>query len=277
KAGVKRVVAAMPDPDPRNDGAGFALLKEAGIEVATGVMADEAAALNPGHIKLHKEGMPFVRLKLAMSLDGRTALPNGESRWITSEASRADVQLLRAGASALVTGVQTVLDDDPQLRVRDHLSALPHPEETLAVQREVFVLDSNGLTPPDARILSLPGTVVVTGKHARPPKNAQHLECKIGKDGRISLPHFFGALAGREHSEVLLECGATLAGAAMTAGLVDELIIYIAPRFMGAAAKPLLKLPDIVRMSGLVETAITDVQRIGPDIKVTAIPATQKP
>lgn len=271
KAGVRRVVAAMLDPDPRNAGAGMAMLQEAGIEVETGLMAASAAALNPGHIKRHTQALPHVRLKIAASVDGKTALANGNSRWITSPESRADVQKLRARASALVTGVQTVIDDDPQLRVRQELAELPHLEEALAVQREVFVLDSKGRTPLDAKILSLPGTIVVTGQDARLPYQAT-MQCPLGKDGRIALPLFFREVAARGHSEVLLESGGTLAGAAIAAGLVDELVLYMAPRLMGGGAKPLLQLPEIARMADLIGLACKDVRQIGPDIRVTLVP-----
>ena len=269
EAGVAEVHAAMLDPDPRNAGAGMALLKDAGLAVQTGLLAAEAAALNPGHIKRHERGLPYVRLKLAMTLDGRTALASGESRWITSEPARADVQRLRARASALVTGVETIIADDPSLRVREDMIDLPHPKEAREVQREVFVLDSQGRTPAKARALALPGTCLVTGEAAQPPQGAERLTCPLGPDGRIDLPAFFKSLAERGHSEALLECGPTLAGAAIAAKMVDEVVLYAAPSFMGASARPLLHLPEIARMPDLVKATITSTEQLGPDLKIT--------
>ena len=304
KAGVKRVHAAMLDPDPRNAGKGMAALEAAGIATATGLLAAEATALNPGHIKRHTQGLPHVRLKLAMSMDGRTALANGESQWITSPESRADVQFLRAEASALVTGVETIIADDPALRIREELiaphptaarqaqregvapdgqgrvpanaSALPHPEATRQVQREVIVLDGRGRIPPAARILTLPGTLVAAPESVPLPKAAKRLPSAADSQGRIDLPALFKSLAARDHSQVLIECGPTLAGAAIAEGLVDELVLYIAPRFMGADALPLLHLPKIDRMPDLLNAQITQTQQLGPDLKVTLALETRK-
>ena len=287
EAGVERAHVAMLDPDPRNAGAGVKMLEDAGIKVEVGLLADAAAALNPGHVKRHREGMPWVRLKLAMTMDGKTALASGESKWITSEASRLDVQQLRARSSALVTGVQTVIDDNPSLRFRADGLHHPHLDAALAAPRNIYVLDSTGRVPPDAAIMQQPETLLVTGPDATLPANktgrAKNLHTEI-KNGRISLQPFLALLAEREQGEVLFECGATLAGALIAENLVDELVLYIAPTFMGSGAntslertslnKPLLNLPEIDKMADLVRFDIADLRQVGEDVRVTLRPPT---
>ncbi len=284
-AGVTRVVVAMPDPDPRNAGKGIQMLRQAGIEVTCPLLEDSARALNPGHIKRHEVGLPFVRLKLAMSLDGKTALANGQSKWITSTDARLDVQRLRAESAAIVTGVQTVIDDDPLLSVRD-LSMkempdgdtginLPHFREALAVTRPVYILDSRLRTPLNAALLKQDATVLVALDTTKDVHGDVHGESPVltlpatGQQ-RIDLRALLEELARREHNEVLFECGPTLAGALVSARLVDEVVLYVAPSFMGDSARSLLKLPEIDSMSGLVQLTIQDIQKIGPDLRVTA-------
>ena len=273
--GVKEVFVAMQDPDPRNAGKGIRALEAAGISVQTGLLATAAARLNPGHIKRHCEGLPYTRLKLAMTMDGRTALANGESRWITSDASRRDVQRLRARSSAIVTGVQTVIDDKPSLRVRPAGLELPHPEAALSLVRPIYILDSSGRLPLDAGILRQKEVVLVTGVGLPLPLSVTRLEVAT-KDGRIDLRGFLTLLAEAEHSEVLFECGATLGGSLLSEGLVDELVLYVAPAFMGAGARPLLNLPEIDRMSDLVRLDTVDIRRLGTDVRITLRPFRQQ-
>ena len=227
-----RVVAAAEDPHPRNRGAGFELLEAAGIEVVRALDPDAAEALNPGHLKCHAHNRPYVRLKLAATMDGLTALPNGESQWITSAAARLDVQRLRAQSSAIVTGANTVLDDDPQLTVRD-----PHIDPRfssliLSRARPVYVLDSNARTTRDARVYANPQARQVCGVHAR-SDHPQSMRINTNPAGRIDLSEFFAKLAAEGVLEVLVESGAVLAGAVLEAGLVDELVLYMAPKLMG--------------------------------------------
>ncbi len=277
EAGVTRVVAAMEDPNPLVAGQGLAQLQQAGIEVQCGLLEAEAAALNPGFIKRMRQGLPYVRCKLAMSLDGRTAMANGESRWITGEAARRDVQELRARSAAIVTGVGTVLADDPSLNVRLRPDAMPTELELHQPVR--VVLDSNLQMPADAKMLSLPGVTVVICGAARDPLARSRLESsgalvvRRAADGeRIDLRSAFEFLAAEEINEILLEAGPTLAGPALAAGLVDELVIYIAPHLMGDSARGLLHLPGLEKMQDRIALEISDVRSVGKDIRVTARP-----
>ncbi len=271
EAGVTRVVVAMLDPDPRNAGRGVAMLEAAGIEVKTPFMADSAARIMQGHIKRFSKGLPLVRLKLAMTLDGKTALASGESKWITSAQARADVQQWRARSAAIVTGVDTVIADNPRLTVRAEELAIAEADVAAGVARPVYVLDTQGRIPVESHLLQMPDTVVVT---ARPDLNLPCEALVLPLEGdRINLNALLNALAQREHSEVLFECGATLAGAILNAGLVDELILYVAPRFIGASGRSLLNLPEVDRMCDLAELTINDVTQIGPDIRLIAGPA----
>ncbi len=270
EAGIARVVAAMTDPDPRNAGAGFRILRDAGVEVVTPLMLASARQLNPGHVMRHETGRPFVRLKLAMSLDGRTALASGESRWITGVDARRDVQRYRARSSAIVTGVQTIIDDDPLMTVRG--ADLQHESGDLAsaVPRTLYVLDSQCRIPAGARVLSNANTVVVCTE----PVSGALPHIVVGKDpeGRVCLQQLLRTLAERDCAEVLFECGATLAGALVREQLFDELIIYTAPTLMGDGARSLLNVPEIVKMTDLPRLNIADVRMVGRDIRVIATP-----
>ena len=271
KAAVSRVVASSVDPDNRNAGRGFSKLREAGIVVDL-QPSDSANRLIRGHSKRYLEGKPFVRLKLAMTLDGKTALNNGESKWITSEEARADVQKLRAQSSAIVTGVQTVIDDDPSVQVSGELPGVRHRAEAISLVRPVYILDSNLRTPAGARLLENENTVMVCVEGAS-RSDQRHEVIEISSDqGRVCLEKFVSTLASREHSEVLFECGATLGGAMIRAGLVDEVIIYVAPSLIGTGGRSLLNLPEIDRMSDLINLSVREVRMVGRDIRITASP-----
>ena len=261
-AGVIRVVAAMADPNPQVAGRGLDLLRAAGVVVDCGLLEAEARALNPGFIQRMTTGRPWVRVKLAMSLDGRTALASGESQWLTGEAARQDVQRLRARASAILTGIGTVLADDPSLNVR-------LPEATRQPLR--VILDSELRTPPTARTLRLPGSVLIFTAVADPA--AQEPLRAAGAD-IVVAPHtgqgldlhaVMAELARRECNELQVECGPTLAGALLQAGLLDELIIYLAPLLLGDKARGLFQLPELMRMSERTELEILDMRAVGRD------------
>jgi diaminohydroxyphosphoribosylaminopyrimidine deaminase/5-amino-6-(5-phosphoribosylamino)uracil reductase len=276
-AGVKRVVAAMEDPNPRIAGRGLAQLREHGIVVESGVMGVQAERLNPGFIRRMTEGRPWVRCKLAMSLDGRTALANGASRWISGEAARADVQQWRARSSAVMTGIGTVLADDPALTVR-----LPLPlwaergcGSTLRQPLRV-VMDSRLRTPATARLLAQPGETLIFAA-GEDPVAAERLaaagakvEYAPSKDGGVDLKAALAQLARRGINEVWVEAGAVLSGALLREGLVDELILYMAPLLMGNAARGLFELPAFTGLDDCIALRIDDLRAVGEDWRLIA-------
>lgn len=267
QAGVTRVIAAMPDPNPRVAGQGFAELERAGIRVEHGLLQSQAERLNPGFISRMARERPFVRVKLAASLDGRTALANGQSKWITGEAARADVQRLRARSSAILTGIGTVLADDPSLTVRD----LDIGRQPLRV-----VLDGKLRMPAGARMLGLAGkTLIATCSKNEPVIGA--LQAKgvevlslPGTGSGLDLLVLMRLLAQREVNELLVEAGARLCGALLKAGLVDELIVYLAPHLLGNGARGMFNLPELTDMSGRITLDIQDVRAVGKDWRLTA-------
>lgn len=267
RAGVQRIIAAMPDPNRVTDGKGFERLRRAGIEVDTGLLEREARALNPGFVARMHRGRPYVRLKIGASLDGRTATARGESRWITGNAARADVQQLRARSSAVVTGIDTVLADDPALTVR----AFDIGRQPLRV-----VLDSRLRMPPSAQLLHQPGrTLLATARDD--PSRAEALTAAgaeivrlPGADGRIDLRRLLPFLAKFEVNEVLVEAGARLAGAFLAAGLADELVVYLAPSLLGDSARGMFHLSMIETLAERVEVVVTDVRAVGDDWRITA-------
>lgn len=278
EAGVVEVVYAGSDPNPQVSGMGLQRLREAGIRVRGPVLADEANALNRGFIKRMTLGLPWVRCKMAMSLDGRTAMASGESKWITGAAARGDVQLMRASSCAVVTGVNTVLSDNPGLNVRlDQLNDLRANEQTLRQPLRV-VIDSSLRTPPDAKLIDLPGqTLFLVGQpHAQQRarfagSTALIREVTTQPGGRIDLRAAMACLAHDFHcNEVMLEAGPILSGAMVQAGLVDEVVIYIGARFLGSDALPLFHLPGINRMQDHIGLEITDVRQIAEDCRITA-------
>ncbi len=272
EAGVKRVVVAMEDPNPRVAGQGLAGLRAAGIQVESGLLQQQAERLNPGFISRMRRGRPWVRCKLAMSLDGRTAMASGESKWITSELARADVQRLRARSSAILTGIGTVLADDPLLNVR--LPALgDNPRQPLRV-----VLDRQLGIPPDAQLFSLPGDVIVfTGDVPQQridiitDRGAEVIPI-LSDDSGLDLVRVMQRLAQREINEVMLEAGATLNGAMLQSGLIDELVIYLAPHLMGDAARGLFHLPGLELMEQRIGLDIQEIRAVGNDWRISAVP-----
>ncbi|MCU0758607.1 MAG: bifunctional diaminohydroxyphosphoribosylaminopyrimidine deaminase/5-amino-6-(5-phosphoribosylamino)uracil reductase RibD [Steroidobacteraceae bacterium] len=271
-AGVARVVYAVPDPDPRVDGGGAARLRAAGVDVVCGLLAEEATELNLGFFSRLRRGRPWVRLKLAASLDGRTALAGGESQWITSEAARQDVQCWRAQSAAILTGVGTVLADDPALTVRVGDS----PRQPLRV-----VLDGRLRSPPAARVFSGPGESLVfaledadAGRFL-PPSRVALERVSAGSDGRLALPEVLRRLGARQLNEAWVEAGPTLAGSLLAAGLVDELVLYLAPTLLGPDARPLAMLPALSRLADRPAWRIHDLRPIGPDARIMLRPGGQ--
>ncbi len=268
-AGIGRVVCALPDPNPLVGGGGIARLEAAGIGVDVGVMAGPARELNAGFMTRFERGRPYVRLKLAMSLDGRTARAGGVPGWVSGEAARVDVQRLRARSSAVLTGAGTVRSDDPRLDVR--LAYGDWVRQPLRV-----VLDPGLSLAPAARIFSGPGALVLAAPDAEGPLGASagvRIERVPRGAGGLDLTAVMGVLARLAVNELLVECGPRLAGAFLREGLVDELILYVAPQLLGADAVPLTALTALAG-PGAAAMAFDfhDVRRVGADLRLTLKP-----
>lgn len=271
EAGVDDVIVAIEDPYQSVNGRGLQLLAEAGIGVRTGLMRAAATDLNRGFLKRVGEGRPFVRLKLASSIDGAIAMASGESQWITGPAARADVQRLRARSGAIMTGIGTVLSDDPSLNVR------ATNIDTGDLQPLRVILDSNLRMPLAAGMLALPGQTLVccTGDPDTTALQAVNADVMSfpADEGRVTADKVLGELARRNVNEVLVEAGAGLAGYLLEKELVDELVIYQAPHIMGSQTQRLVDTPSWSKLKDRMSLRITDVRRIGNDTRITAVPA----
>ncbi|QFY88373.1 bifunctional diaminohydroxyphosphoribosylaminopyrimidine deaminase/5-amino-6-(5-phosphoribosylamino)uracil reductase RibD [Magnetovirga frankeli] len=278
EAGVARVVAAMQDPNPLVAGQGLERLRQAGIQVESGLLEGQARALNPGFNKRMQQGLPWVRCKLAMSLDGRTAMASGESQWITGPEARQDVQRWRARSSAILTGSGTLLADDPSLNVRLSNEQLHQLGPDYPVRQPLRVLlDSHLRTPTSARLLGLPGETLILYADASTSQAQAQAEAlrRAGAVVRqvatsaqgLDLEQSLRLLAQRGINEIWVEAGATLSGALLQAGLVDELILYMAPKLMGDAARGLLHLPGLERMAQCIPLEYADIRRVGRDLR----------
>lgn len=273
RARVARVVHAGEDPNPLVAGQGAARLRAAGIEVVAGPLRAAARELNRGFLSRLERGRPWVTVKMGMSLDGRTALANGRSQWITSAAARADVQRLRARSCAVLTGIGTVLADDPSLTVRD-------PRYDLGGRPPArVVLDSTLALPPTARLFADPAPILVftasvdgARRAALGAAGARLLDVPTAAAGGVELGAVLARLAERQVNEVLVESGARLAGALMRAGFVDELVCYVAPRVLGAGARGAFAWPDLERLADAPGFEFVDVRRIGSDLRLLARP-----
>jgi diaminohydroxyphosphoribosylaminopyrimidine deaminase/5-amino-6-(5-phosphoribosylamino)uracil reductase len=282
--GVRRVVAAMQDPNPRVAGQGIARLRQAGIEAAVGLMVREATEINRGFIARMARGRPWVTVKLGMSADGRIALADGSSQWITAEAARADVQRLRARASAVLTGIGTVLKDDPALTVRDPDIEM-HGREPLRV-----VFDAKAQLPMQSKLATDgKSTLVFSAVGATTATSSQVADARVTQSaassplrteaialdaaGRIDIAAALRRLAELECNEVLVEAGPCLAGAFVASGLVDEIVLYVAPTLLGETAQPAFALPQPLRsLSDRARFKYHDVRQVGPDLRLTLRP-----
>jgi diaminohydroxyphosphoribosylaminopyrimidine deaminase/5-amino-6-(5-phosphoribosylamino)uracil reductase len=266
EAGAKRVIAAMQDPNPLVAGRGLAYLQSQGLEASAGLMQAQAAELNPGFISRMTRNRPFVRSKIAASLDGRTALSNGESKWITGEAARRDVQHWRARSSAILTGIGTALADDPRMTVRD----LDIPQQPMRV-----IVDSRLRTPATARMLQ-GGNVLIAyasdpdDKAAALKKAGAELVALPDANGRVDLNELMLELTKREVNELLVEAGQNLNGTLLKGGLIDELLLYYAPVLMGSDASGMFGMPVLTQMTDRSELKIIDTRQIGQDIRIRA-------
>jgi diaminohydroxyphosphoribosylaminopyrimidine deaminase/5-amino-6-(5-phosphoribosylamino)uracil reductase len=277
-AGVGRVVAAMQDPNPDVAGRGLLRLMSAGIAVQSGVLEGEARAINKGFLKRMEHGLPYVRVKLAMSLDGRTAMASGESQWITGPEARSAVQRLRAESSVVLTGADTVLADDARLTVRPDELGLNAELTALAVGRPPLrvLVDGRLRVPLDAPFFQAGNALVATcaaaSARGRYQDQGHELLALPSSGGHVDLRKLLVELAGRGVNDVLVEAGPKLAGAFTRLGLVDEFQIFVAGKLMGSSARPLLDLP-LAQMSEALELKIVEMRAVGNDWRVIAIPA----
>ncbi len=268
KAGVSKVICAMKDPNPKVAGQSIKMLRDAGIEVLVGLMQPEAEMLNRGFIKLMKTGLPFVQLKMAASIDGQTALSNGESQWITSKLARSDVQLFRAKSCAVLSTSKTVTDDNASLNVR--WTELPDCCQEKYHQAQLrqpvrVVLDKNQTLNPSLKLFNTDGEVIVVGNQAG------QYAAKLNQDGQFDLAELFRSLATTHHiNHLWVEAGATLASSLIKAGLVDELVLYLAPKIMGSDGKGLFGALGLQSMQDVINIEIKDVRRVGPDLRLIA-------
>lgn len=269
KARVARVVIAMQDPHPKVSGGGFKALKSAGISVECGLLKKEARALNRGFVQRCETGRPRVVLKIAASLDGRTAMASGESQWITGDASRADVHLLRAQCSAIVTGSGTMIADDPALTAR-------RPDGELYERQPMRVIvDSELKTPPTAQCFQLPGKTVVATATEDGPRWQPYIEhgaelMYLPDDGKVDLKALIAELGELQCNTVMIEAGSVLSGAFMQQELVDAITVYVAPMFLGSDGRGMLDISDIRTLSDRVDLEVTGLSRIGDDIRIEA-------
>jgi diaminohydroxyphosphoribosylaminopyrimidine deaminase/5-amino-6-(5-phosphoribosylamino)uracil reductase len=273
RAGVARVVGAMQDPNPRVAGAGYARLKEAGIQVESGLLENEARELNIGFVSRMTRGRPWVRMKIAASLDGRTALANGKSQWITGEAARADGHHWRARACAVLTGIGTLREDDPQLNVR-HVRTSRQPLKLL--------IDSRLEASPAAKLFQDGKTIVFAGAaddqrasafgERAGALRAKGVEIVIlpNARGKVELPAMLEELARREINELHVEAGFRLNGSMLAEGCVDELLVYLAPGLIGDGGQGMFQLPDISDLAQQRRLSIAGVEQIGDDVRIIA-------
>lgn len=276
-AGVSKVIAAMKDPNPQVAGKGLAMLAEAGIETAVGLLEQDAELLNKGFLHRMRTGRPFVQLKLAMSLDGRTAMANGESKWITGEESRSDVQQERATSSAILSTSATVLTDDPCLNVRWEQLPLAvqqtYARENLRQPVRV-ILDFQHKIQPSRHLFSLASPIWLVSDKPRDladfPDFVEQLLIKTDEN-QTALSTLMKALGERQINSLWVEAGATLAGSLIEENLADELILYIAPKLLGDQARGLCKLPQLKQLNAAPQWALQSVSQVGEDLKTVYV------
>ncbi|EIC82782.1 bifunctional diaminohydroxyphosphoribosylaminopyrimidine deaminase/5-amino-6-(5-phosphoribosylamino)uracil reductase RibD [Serratia sp. M24T3] len=287
-AGIIRVVAAMQDPNPEVAGRGLYRLRQAGVEVSNGLMLSQAEAVNLGFLKRMRTGFPYVQLKMAASLDGRTAMASGESQWITSAAARQDVQRFRAASSAILSSSATVLADDPSLTVRwseldqdtqdqynQALSAIGSTAPDDLRQPLRVIVDSKNRVTPQHKLVHQPGETLLARLQADGqswPENLRQLVVPATADNRVDLVILMMQLAKQQVNSVWVEAGSELAGALLQAGLVDELIIYMAPKLLGDNGRALCVLPGLESLTDAPAFEFSDVRQVGPDLRLRMKP-----
>jgi len=284
KAGIKACYIATEDPNHLVSGQGIKALEAAGITVEVGLLQSEAEQLNRGFFSRMQRNQPVVTLKVASSLDGRTAMQSGESKWITSKEARQDVHRLRAQSGAILMGVDTVIKDEPLMTVRDssvlqNMISQENFEQPLRV-----ILDTHLRMPVKANVFQQPGkTLVITSNlvekhkqeewlsHFKGDSNTELLSVSL-QNGRVSIPEVLNLLAEYSINDILVEAGQTLAGSFIQQGLVDNLVLYFAPKFLGSNTKGMAYLPGLEHLQDHIALKIDSVSQVGPDIKVLATP-----
>ncbi|ASI97199.1 riboflavin biosynthesis protein RibD [Vibrio rotiferianus] len=267
KAKVARVICAMEDPNPKVAGRGFQMLRDAGVEVQVGLLESEAIDLNKGFIKFMQTGMPYVQLKMAASLDGQSALNNGQSQWITSPKARQDVQRYRALSGGILSTSKTVIDDNASLNVR--WDDLPCSVQTQYSQDEVrqpprVILDRQSQLNDDLKLFNTDGERIIVSQGG-------DMAPELDENGQIDLATTLKAVASEYHiNHLWVEAGATLASSLIKANLVDELIVYLAPKLMGSDGRGLIGALGLTEMAQVIDLTITDVRMVGVDIRITA-------
>lgn len=276
-AKIKHVVIGMSDPNPLVAGKGIQALENAGIKVTQNILQDQAMSLNPGFIKRMSTNKPYVRLKMAASLDGKTALNNGTSQWITGTPARQDVQYWRARSSAVLTGVGTLIADNPSLNVRFDDADNANIKQPLRV-----ILDSHLRTPPESKIFQYGGEVLIVTISENEEKKdklrsdkTEVIQLPANIKGQVDLHSLMSVLAEAEMNELLIESGSELAGAFLDAAYVDEIVLYLAPQIIGAQAKSLFELPELQNMQDRIDLKIVDTRMLGNDLRINAKPIYQ--
>ncbi|MDO6681954.1 bifunctional diaminohydroxyphosphoribosylaminopyrimidine deaminase/5-amino-6-(5-phosphoribosylamino)uracil reductase RibD [Oceanobacter sp. 5_MG-2023] len=282
-AGVARVVGACRDPNPQVAGRGFQYLRDAGIEVTETCLQNQAESLNAGFIQRMRSGLPWVRIKLAQSLDGRTAMASGESQWITGPAARRDVQRLRARSCAVITGASSVLIDNPSMTVRPAETGIKQPEHLWRQPLRVVIDGQQRLSgneavfdQPGDILLAVTNTSLVTVQRAATLGQLTLWQSPATQTGKVDLPALLRFLAEQGHNDILVESGARLAAAFVETGLVNELVLYCAPTLLGSNARPLLALP-LDSMQQQIRWHWQDIRMVGQDLRLTLQPEAARP
>jgi len=281
---VGRVVSAMVDPNPAVSGRGIAMLAEAGIQAESGLLENEAKTLNRGFIKLMTQALPYVRIKLAASIDGKTAMKNGESKWITSAEARKDVQRLRAESCAIISGADSILTDNAKMTVRwSELGELQNSYKKESIRQPVrVVIDSQNRLTPDLAFFNIESPILIINTlnvsalenlpkwpHFVEQVQLPSVKNNVGEN-KVDLTALLTLLAKRGLNDVLVESGANLAGVFIEQDLADELILYQAPKLIGGDGKNLVEMPNVIHLSQAKSLNVTDVRLVGSDIRVTA-------
>ena len=273
-AGVVKVIAAMVDTNPQVAGKGLKILSDAGVEVAFGLLEQQARALNLGFFKRMEQGLPYVTCKMAASIDGKTALKNGQSKWITGPVARQDVQLYRAQSCAILTGADTVLVDDAKLNVRQNELPQSLPTDLPLRQPVRVIIDSQNRLTPELALFSIENDVIIfttkVDKSKQWPHFVRHIEVS-GINAKVNLTEVLQQLAQLQINNVWLEAGATLAGKMSELNLIDEFVFYLAPKLMGCDAKSLVNFPELTSMQNTVDLTFNECVRIGDDLRITAV------